>query len=486
MLDIINDFLSGKVLIPVVLGLGSYFTIRSRFVQFRYFLHMFTVLPGSWRSGSRQLSSLQALTLSLAGRVGTGNIVGVGIAVSMGGPGAVFWMWMTALLGMSSSFFECTLGQLYKRSDGNGLFRGGPSWYIEHGLGKRWLGSIAALLLLVTFGFAINGLESHAVSHSLKDAFGLAPIGSGLILALLLGVVFMGGIKRIAAVADLLVPLKVLAYIGVTSYVIVLQFDQVAPMLMTIIRSAFGLDQAFGGLVGSAIVMGVRRGVFSNEAGLGSAPNVAAVAKTDHPVAQGVVQAFSVFIDTFVICTCTALLILLSGFYSPGFEGDGVALAQNSLAAVVGEWGRMFISVVLALFVFTAMLYNYYLGENSLRFMFGEPRKTLFFYRSLVLVLVLWGAVEDLSTVLAFADITMTLLALVNLVSMALLFKVCLRILRDYDEQRRIGIKTPLFDSSKFLDLDLDPLAWPPQPREVQTINRSSSSVTNEATTRSA
>ncbi len=462
MLDIINDFLSGKVLIPLVLGLGSYFTVRSGFVQLRYFPHMFGVLLGSWRGNSHHLSSFQALMLSLAGRVGTGNIVGVGIAVSMGGPGAVFWMWMTALLGMSSSFFECTLGQLYKRSDGKGLYRGGPSWYIQHGLDKRWLGMIAAVLLLVTFGFAINGLESHAVSHSLKDAFGVAPIWSGLGVALMLGVVFIGGIKRIAAVADLLVPIKVLAYISVTAYVMVLQFDQVPAMLMTIINSAFGLDQAFGGLVGSAIIMGVRRGVFSNEAGLGSAPNVASVAKIGHPVAQGVVQALSVFIDTFIICTCTALLILLSGFYTPGFEGDGIALAQNSLAAVVGEWGRMFISVVLALFVFTAMLYNYYLGENSLRFILGEPRKTLLLYRALVLILVYWGSVEDLSTVLAFADITMTLLALVNLAAMFLLFNISMRVVRDYDEQRRAGIKKPIFDSSKFPDLDIDLLAWPP------------------------
>ncbi|SMQ27169.1 alanine or glycine:cation symporter, AGCS family [Pseudomonas helmanticensis] len=462
MLDIINDFLSGKILIPLVLGLGSYFTARSRFVQLRYFTHMFSVLHGSWRAGSHQLSSFQALTLSLAGRVGTGNIVGVGIAVSMGGPGAVFWMWITAFLGMSSSLFECTLGQLYKRSDGNGLYRGGPSWYIQHGLDKRWLGMIAAVLLLVTFGFAINGLESHAVSHSLKDAFGVPPMWSGLALCLMLGAVFIGGIKRIAAVADLLVPLKVLAYIGVTTYVLVLQFDQVPTMLMSIIKNAFGMDEAFGGLIGSAIIMGVRRGVFSNEAGLGSAPNVASVAKVGHPVAQGVVQALSVFIDTFVICTCTALLILLSGFYTQGFEGDGIALAQNSLAAVVGEWGRMFISVVLALFVFTAMLYNYYLGENSLRFMFGEPRKTLILYRLLVLFLVLWGSIEDLSTVLAFADITMTLLALVNLIGMALLFNICLRLLRDYDEQRRAGIQAPVFDPTLFSDLDLDPGAWPP------------------------
>lgn len=461
MLDVINDFLSGKVLIPLVLGLGTYFTIRSRFVQLRYFAHMFSVLRASSPAGKFHLSSLQALTLSLAGRVGTGNIVGVGIAVSMGGPGAVFWMWMTALLGMSSSFFECVLGQLYKRCDANGQYRGGPSWYIQYGLGKRWLGIVAALLLLVTFGFAINGLESHAVSHSLNNAFGLSTSWSGFALSLMLGIVFVGGIKRIAAVADLLVPLKVIAYIGVTLYVIALQIEQVPEVLMSIVSSAFGLDQAFGGLVGSAIIMGVRRGVFSNEAGLGSAPNVASVAKIDHPVAQGVVQAFSVFIDTFVICTCTALLILLSGFYSPGFEGDGIALAQNSLAEVVGDWGRMFISVVLALFVFTAMLYNYYLGENSLRFMITAPRKTLIAYRASVLILVFWGSVEDLSTVLAFADITMTFLALVNLVVMTILFKVCMRILGDYDEQRRAGVKTPVFDSSKFKDLDLDLTAWP-------------------------
>ncbi|MFG6204620.1 alanine/glycine:cation symporter family protein [Pseudomonas retamae] len=464
MLDVINDFLSSRVLIPFVLGLGGYFTVRSRFVQLRYLPHMFGVLHGSWRAGGHHLSSLQALTLSLAGRVGTGNIVGVGIAVSLGGPGAVFWMWMTALLGMSSSFFECTLGQLYKRSDSQGLYRGGPSWYIQHGLNKRWLGLIVAMLILVTFGFAINGLESHAVSHSLKDAFDLPPMWSGLALSLLLGIVFIGGITRIASVADLLVPLKVLAYIGVTAYVLVLQFEQVPIMLMTIVKSAFGLDQAFGGLVGSAIIMGVRRGVFSNEAGLGSAPNVASVAQVGHPVAQGIVQALSVFIDTFVICTCTALMILLSGFYTPGFEGDGIALAQNSLAAVVGEWGRMFISMALALFVFTAMLYNYYLGENSLRFMFGEPAKTLIIYRLMVLIMVFWGANEDLTTVLAFADITMTLLALVNLMAMALLFKICLRVLHDYETQRRDGIKTPVFNSKLFLDLDLDPGAWPPPP----------------------
>jgi len=469
MLEVINGFLSEKVLIVLIVGLGGYFTIRSRFVQLRHFFHMFAVFRDSLRSSAGQLSSFQALMLSLAGRVGAGNIAGVGIAVTMGGPGAVFWMWVTALVGMSSSFFECSLGQLYKRCDSDGTYRGGPSYYIQHGLQKRWLGMIMAFLLLVTFGFAFNGLQSHAVTHSLQNAFELDPQYTGAALAVLLGLVFIGGIKRIAKVADLLVPVKTLVYIGVTLYVIVLQFDHVPGMLMTIVKSAFGLDQAFGGLIGSAIIMGVKRGVFANEAGLGSAPNVAAVASVEHPVAQGVVQAFSVFLDTFVICTCTALLILLSGFYTPGFEGDGIALTQNSLAAVVGDWGRSFISVALSLFVFTSILYNYYLGESNLRFLIGENRWALIGYRALVLVLIFWGAIENLGTVFAFADITMTLLAFVNLIALFLLFKVGMRILRDYDDQRAAGIKTPVFDSSKFPDLDLDLKAWPANPPAAAT-----------------
>ena len=466
MLEMVNDFLSGKVLIVLIVGLGGYFTIRSRFVQFRHFFHMFAVFRDSLRSSSGQLSSFQALMLSLAGRVGAGNIAGVGIAVTLGGPGAVFWMWVTALVGMSSSFIECALAQLYKRKDAEGQFRGGPSYYIQHGLGKRWLGMVMAVLLLVTFGFSFNGLQSHAVTDSLHSAFGVDSMTTGICLVVLLGMAFIGGIKRIAAISDLLVPVKTLIYIAVTLYVIAIQIDHVPAMLMTIVKSAFGLDPVFGGLIGSAIVMGVKRGVFANEAGLGSAPNVAAVAQVEHPIAQGVVQAFSVFLDTFVICTCTALLILLSGIYDVGYSGNGIVLAQNSLAAVVGDWGRIFISVALALFVFTSILYNYYLGENNLRFLVGEKRSFLIGYRVLVLVLIFWGSVVDLNTVFAFADITMTLLAFVNLIALAMLFKVARRILSDYDAQRKAGIKTPVFDSSKFPDLDLDRTAWPANPAQ--------------------
>lgn len=461
MLEVLNDFLSGKVLIVLIVGLGSYFTLRSRFVQFRHFIHMFSVFKESLRSSGGQLSSFQALMLSLAGRVGAGNIAGVGIAVTLGGPGAVFWMWVTALVGMSSSFFECTLAQLYKQSDGDGLYRGGPAYYIQHGLKLRWMAMTFAVLLLVTYGFAFNGLQSFTVTHSLQNAFDIPVQYSGLALAVLLGLVFIGGIKRIASVSDLLVPVKTLAYLAVTLYVIISQIDLVPGMLATIVKSAFGLEPAFAGLLGSAIVMGVKRGVFANEAGLGSAPNVAAVASVKHPAAQGVVQAFSVFLDTFVICTCTALLILLSGFYTPGFEGDGIALTQNSLAAVVGDWGRTFISVALSLFVFTCILYNYYLGENALQFLVGRSKVALLGYRGLVLALICWGSMQNLGTVFAFADITMTCLAFVNLTALALLIKVGLRVLKDYDAQRQAGVAQPVFDGSRFADLDLDRAAWP-------------------------
>ncbi|AEF24351.1 MULTISPECIES: alanine/glycine:cation symporter family protein [Pseudomonas] len=461
MLEVLNDFLSGKVLIVLIVGLGSYFTLRSRFVQFRHFAHMFSVFKDSIRSSGGQLSSFQALMLSLAGRVGAGNIAGVGIAVTLGGPGAVFWMWVTALVGMSSSFFECTLAQVYKRSDGDGLYRGGPAYYIQHGLKLRWMAMVFAVLLLVTYGFAFNGLQSFTVTHSLENAFNIPVQYSGIALAVLLGLVFIGGIKRIASVSDLLVPVKTLAYIAVTVYVIISQIDLVPGMLATIVKSAFGLEPAFAGLLGSAIVMGVKRGVFANEAGLGSAPNVAAVASVKHPAAQGVVQAFSVFLDTFVICTCTALLILLSGFYTPGFEGDGIVLTQNSLAAVVGDWGRTFISVALSLFVFTCILYNYYLGENALQFLVGRSKVALLTYRGLVLALICWGSMQNLGTVFAFADITMTCLAFVNLTALAMLIKVGLRVMKDYDEQRKAGIEQPVFDGSKFADLDLDRASWP-------------------------
>lgn len=460
MLDLLNDLLWSKVLIVALVGLGLYFSIRSRFVQFRYFGDMFRIFAEAFERQPGQLSSFQALMLSVAGRVGAGNIAGVAVAIMLGGPGAVFWMWVVALLGMATSYFECSLAQLYKRRQADGTYRGGPAFYILHGLGQRWLAVIFSILLLVTFGFGFNAVQSYTVATSLHDTFGLPTYVSGLVLVAVIGLIIFGGIKRIASMADVLVPIMAFSYIGMALVVLGMNISEVPETLSLIVRSAFGLEPAFAGGIGAAILMGVKRGLFSNEAGLGSAPNVAAVAEVKHPAAQGIVQSLSVFIDTILVCTSTALIILLSGVYQPGSEMAGVVLTQTALAAEVGEWGRIFVSMALLLFVFTTLVYNYYLGENALSF-FSSKRWLLQVYRVLVIALVMWGSMQDLSTVFGFADVTMGLLALVNLTAVFLLFKTGLRLMRDYDNQRKAGVASPVFNPQDFADLDLDPAAWP-------------------------
>lgn len=463
MLDLLNDLIWGKLLIVMLVGLGLYFTVRSRFVQFRYFGSMFRIFAEAFQHQPGQLSSFQALMLSVAGRVGAGNIAGVAVAIMLGGPGAIFWMWMVALVGMATSYFECSLAQLYKRSETDGSYRGGPAFYILHGLGQRWLAVIFSILLLVTFGFGFNAVQSYTVASSMHDTFGLPTHISGLILVVVMGLIIFGGIKRIASMADVLVPVMAFSYIAMALVVIGMNIDAVPATLALIVKSAFGLEPAFAGGIGAAILMGVKRGLFSNEAGLGSAPNVAAVAQVKHPAAQGIVQSLSVFIDTLIICTSTALIILLSGVYQPGAEMSGVVLTQTALAAIVGEWGRVFVSLALLLFVFTTLIYNYYLGENALGF-FSSKRWLVQAYRVLVIALVLWGSMQDLGTVFAFADLTMGLLAIVNLVALTLLFKIGLRLMRDYDGQVKAGIESPVLDPRQYADLDLDPTAWPQVP----------------------
>ena len=398
MLDLLNDLIWSKVLIVMLVGLGLYFSIRSRFVQFRYFTSMFQIFGQALQRKPGQLSSFQALMLSVAGRVGAGNIAGVAVAITLGGPGAVFWMWLVALVGMATSYFECSLAQLYKQNEGDGTYRGGPAFYILHGLGQRWMAIVFSILLLVTFGFGFNALQSFTVASSMHDTFGIPEWVSGIVLVCIIGLIIFGGIKRIAKFADVLVPVMAGSYIAIALFVIGSNISQVPETFMLIVRSAFGLEPAFAGGIGAAIIMGVKRGLFSNEAGLGSAPNVAAVAEVPHPAAQGVVQSLSVFIDTLIICTCTAMIILLSGTYTPGSEVGGVILTQSALAAIVGEWGRVFISVALSLFVFTTLIYNYYLGENALGF-FSKSRAMVQGYRVLVIVLVMWGSTQDLSLI---------------------------------------------------------------------------------------
>jgi AGCS family alanine or glycine:cation symporter len=463
MLDLLNDLIWSKLLIVMLIGLGLYFTIASRFVQFRYFSSMFRIFSEAFQRQPGQLSSFQALMLSVAGRVGAGNIAGVSVAIMLGGPGAIFWMWVVALVGMATSYFECSLAQLYKRREADGGYRGGPAFYIQHGLGQRWLGIVVSILLLVTFGFGFNAVQSFTVASSLHDTFGIPTLASGVALTVVIGLIIFGGIKRIAQFADVLVPVMAFSYIAMALLVIGMNISEVPATFGLIFNSAFGLEPAFAGGIGAAIIMGVKRGLFSNEAGLGSAPNVAAVAEVKHPAAQGIVQSLSVFIDTLILCSCTALIILLSGVYQPGMEQAGVVLTQSAVAAVVGEWGRVFISLALLLFVFTTLIYNYYLGENALGF-FSQKRGPVMIYRVLVVGLVLWGSVQDLGTVFAFADVTMGLLAICNLIALALLFKVGVRLMRDYDNQIKAGVKSPVFDAKQFADLDLDPAVWGSQP----------------------
>ncbi len=460
MIATLNDFLWGQVLIAVLLGVGLYLTVVSRFVQFRYFGRMFAVLAQGFHHEKGRVSSFQALAVSVAGRVGAGNIAGVAVAITLGGPGAVFWMWMIALMGMATSFFECSLGQLFKRAEPDGTFRGGPAYYLTHGIRQRWLAVVYSVLLLVTFGLCFNGLQSYVIASSLEASFGIPSLVTGGVIVVAVAVIVFGGIKRIAVVSGIVVPVMAIGYLLCAIVVIGLNLSEIPAVLGLIVKSALGLEQAVGGGVGVAIMQGIRRGLFSNEAGLGSAPNVAAAAYVPHPANQGIVQSLSVFIDTIVMCSCTAFIILLSDVYQPGAAGvSGVALTQSALGEHIGSWGGAFVSVALTLFAFSSILYNYYLGENSLNFFSEDNQKLFNVFRVLVLGLILWGSQQDLGTVFSFADLTMGLLALVNLLGLMWMSKLGLRLMRDYDAQLAAG-KSPRLEVEDYADLDIDPKAW--------------------------
>ena len=459
MIQLLNDLL-WNALVFVLIGLGTWFTLSTRFIQFRHFGRMFRVLIRG-RSSSGGVSSYQALVLSIGGRVGSGNIAGVAVAISLGGPGAVFWMWLIALLGMVTSIVECTLAQLYKRRE-DGEFRGGPAFYIEHGLGTnwKWLAVLFSALLFITFGVAFVALQSYAIAASFDESFGTPTIVTGCIVAAAIGLIIFGGIRRLVHVAELVVPAMAIGYIICALYIIAINLSDVPETLLLIVRSAFGLEETLAGGIGAALSWGVKRGLFSNEAGLGSAPNVAATAEVDHPVEQGIAQALSVFIDTIILCSCTALIILLSGTYVPGSELGGITLTQQALDAHMGVYAGWFVSIALFFFSFTSIMYNYYLGENALNYLFKHRLSVFTAFRWLTIALIVWGSLQNLETIFSFADLTMGLLAVVNLFALAMLFRQGQRSLRDYDSQLADGKKTPRLDKAKYSDLNLDPEAW--------------------------
>ncbi|WP_421928316.1 alanine/glycine:cation symporter family protein [Neoaquamicrobium sediminum] len=461
---LIEDLTWGWSLIPILVIFGVFITVMSGFVQLEFFGRMFRVLSSKNQSGDpNAISAREALLVSVGGRVGGGNIAGVAVAITLGGPGAVFWMWAIALVGMATSLVESSLAQLYKRSNGDGTYRGGPAGYIIYGLGAqyRWLAVLYAVCLMAAFAFGFNAFQGNTFAGAAEDSLGIDRLWTGLFLAVIAGFIVYGGIRRIAKAADVIIPIMAFGYIGMALLVIVLNITELPGVLWTIVANAFGLEEAVSGGVGAALAQGLRRGLFSNEAGLGSAPNVAATADVRHPLSQGITQSFSVFIDTIIICSCTAFIILLSPVYVPGAEGiDGVALTQQSLVSHVGEWSQYFLTFAVLLFAFSSIIYNYYLGETALSVMTSQPAALHVLRVAIIAVVFLGATAPGATAVFFFSDPVMGVLAVVNLMAIMMLFPVALRILNDFRAQLRAGVARPVLDPRNFPDLDLDHGAW--------------------------
>ena len=457
-----TDWLWSYILIGVLLAIGVRFTLGSRGVQLRLFKRTLAVFSSiEWQGSERGISSLQALAVSVAGRVGGGNIAGVAVAITLGGPGALFWMWLIALLGMATSLFECALAQLYKRREADKTFRGGPAYVMRYGLGWKVLPVIYSLLLLFTVGFGFNAVQSYVVTTSIESAFGVPVHVSGFVMALVMAVILFGGIRRLARVSEVVVPFMVVGYLSLAIVVLVMNVSEIPEALRLIFSSAFGMEQAFGGGMAAAIAQGARRGLFSNEAGLGTVPNVAAAADVPHPISQGLVQSLSVFIDTIVLCTATALIIMMSStFASEGQSVAGVAMTQMAVAEHVGPVGEALVSIALVLFATTTIAYNSFLGENSIAYFDRLGRHAVTVFRMCILVMIAWASVQDLGTVFGFADLTMALLALTNLLALWALYPIAMHLLKDYEQQLAAG-KSPQFHCDSLPQESIDPASWP-------------------------
>ena len=461
---VIGDLTWGWALVPFLVVLGMFFTIATGFVQFTYFTRMFRVLKGGNQSADpNAITAREALLVSVGGRVGGGNIAGVAVAITLGGPGAVFWMWAIAVVGMATSLVECSLAQLFKEKQENGDFRGGPARMILNGLGQeyRWLAILYAVCLIAAFGIGFPAFQGNTVAGAAEDSMGIDRLITGVVLAVGTAFIVYGGIHRIAKAADIIVPIMALGYIGMALIVIIINIGDVPAVFSLIVKNAFGFEEAVGGGMGAAIAQGLRRGLFSNEAGLGSAPNVAATADVRHPISQGITQSFSVFIDTIIICSCTAFVILLGEVYVPGAADiNGVALTQQSLVSHLGGWAQYFLTVAILLFAFSSIIYNYYLGENALSVMTKSPN-ALHVFRIALIGIVLLGAVAPAATsVFFFSDPMMGILAVVNLLALTMLFPIAKRMIVDFADQLKAGVDRPVLDPDKYADLDIDRNAW--------------------------
>lgn len=459
-LNAMESFLWSMPFIYFILGVGLLFTILTRFLQVRHLKDMVSLMFKGKKSDAG-ISSFQALSIALSGRVGTGNIAGTATAIALGGPGAIFWMWTIAFIGAGSAFVESTLAQIYKVKQ-DGQYRGGPSYYIEKGIGWKWFAVIFAIAALITMSFLLPGLQSQSIAAGMENAFDIATPITGIFLIILIGLIIFGGVKRIAIVAQYIVPFMALVYILVALLVMALNITELPGVFSLIIRSAFSFDATFGGIVGMAITMGVKRGIFSNEAGQGTGAHAAAAAEVSHPVKQGLVQAFSVYIDTLFICSATAFMILFTGMYNtegpdgtyivenlPGVE-EGAGYTQAAIESVLPGFGSGFVAIALFFFAFTTIMAYYYIAETNIAYLtFRKNSKWAMFALKLVLlVAIYYGAVRDGKLAWKLGDIGLGVMVWLNLVAILILMKPALKALKDYEAQKKQGLD-PVFNPEK-------------------------------------
>lgn len=454
-----NDTLWTFIVIPLLVCCALYFTWNLRGIQFTGISEMMRNLfhddgeEATNRTHHKHISSFQAFAVSLSSRVGTGNLAGVASAIFVGGPGAVFWMWVMALFGAATAFMEATLAQLFKRR-GADSFYGGPAYYMQYGLRRHWMGILFAALMIFTFGMANQIVQSNTLCTAISDAGGWDVRWVAALFALLTLTIIFGGIQRIAHFSAVVVPFMAVGYLLLAIYIMIVHFTQIPAMLALIVKSAFGWHQAAGGAVGIAVMQGIRRGLFSNEAGEGSAPNAAATAAISHPVKQGLLQSFGVFVDTIVICSCTAFIILLSGLYNG--EHDGILLTSRAMSHHLGPVGGWYLTAAIALFAYSTIIANYFYGETNIRFITGKPW-ALFIFRLASGVMVMLGGMMTLQQTWSIIDLAMAMITIVNLIAVILLSRYVFRLLQDYLAQRRAG-KNPTFHRTMFPEADLE--AW--------------------------
>lgn len=468
-IDMLNEYLWTYVVIVMLIGCAIYFTIRTKGVQFRLLKDMFKVIANrpiyinkvekenlsTEDERLKKIGSFQAFAVSLSSRVGTGNLAGVASAIFVGGPGAVFWMWVMALFGAATAFVESTLAQLYKRR-GEDSFYGGPAYYMQYGLHRKWMGVLFAVLITITFGIANQVVQSNTLCDAIADTMGVGRDKVGLVLTIATTMIIFGGVTRISRFSSIIVPIMAVGYILLAAFILITNITAIPAMISLIVKSAFGFEQAAGGMVGVAMMQGIKRGLFSNEAGEGSAPNAAAIASTSHPIKQGLLQALGVFADTLVICTCTAFVILLSGIYDSG--RDGIILTKYALITHVGSLGGLFVTLAIFFFAYSTIIANYFYGETNIRFI-TQSGKTIFAFRAITGATVMIGATVTLQTAWCLVDLAMGLMTLVNLVAIIQLSPKVFRLLDNYIEQRR-NHQDPQFKRSMMPEIEKDVECW--------------------------